>query len=58
MNHIWLTLMNVFNCIIESNGDNNYKLPHMHKQRLENQGALPTTIKVTEAALPYLGAQD
>lgn len=54
INRIWLTLMSVMNKIIEVHGDNNYKIPHLGKERLERLGELPESLPVTEQAKPYL----
>jgi hypothetical protein len=48
INNCWLTLMSVFNCIIEDGGGNNYKIPHLGKQKLKHQGWLPYVLEVTE----------
>lgn len=53
LNRIWLTLQSCMNCIIDDRGGNQYKIPHMCKDRLERLGQLPTTIPVTKAALEY-----
>ena len=50
LNRIWLTLQSCMNMIIESNGDNQYKIPHMNKDRLERTNTLPVSIEVTNAA--------
>ena len=50
INHIWLSLMTVMNEIIDSNGDNDYKIPHIGKERLEREGRLPVTLAVTDNA--------
>ena len=31
LNHVWLTLQSCFNMIIENDGGNDYKIPHMGK---------------------------
>ena len=54
LNRIWLSLMGVLNQIIESNGNNDCKLPHMGKEKLERAGNLPVTIPVTDAANKHL----
>ena len=54
LNRIWLSLMGVLNQIIECNGNNDYKLPHMAKEKLERAGNLPVTIPVTDAAYEHL----
>ena len=35
LNHTWLTLHSVFNQIILCNGDNNYSIEHLSKEKLE-----------------------
>ena len=35
LNHVWLTLQSCFNMIIENDGGNDYKIPHMGKESLE-----------------------
>ncbi len=46
LNRAFLSLMMNYNCILEFNGDNKYKTPHMKKQFLENRGMLPDSIRV------------
>jgi len=53
LNRIWLSLQQCMNEIIEHRGDNNYKLPHMNKDRLERLGVLPTVLEVTQEAQQY-----
>ena len=50
INRIWLTLMSCMNEIIDSGGDNSYRIPHMGKDKLEKENRLPLTIAVTKAA--------
>ena len=54
INRLWVTLQSIYNCIIENHGDNNYKIPHMNKERLERLGELPTALKVSREALAEL----
>ena len=54
INRIWLSLMMVMNQIIDTNGNNDYTLPHMGKEKLEVRGQLPTTIAVTSTAITLL----
>ena len=49
LNRTWLTLQSCFNMIIEEDGGNDYKIPHMNKEGLERIGQLPTVLDVTEA---------
>jgi hypothetical protein len=55
LNHAWLTLMTCYNEIIECQGGNDYKIPHMGKQALERAHKLPFQITVTNHAKLYLG---
>jgi hypothetical protein len=52
-NRIWLTLQSVMIRIIEARGDNNFKIPHMNKDRLERIDKLPLSIGVTPEANNY-----
>jgi hypothetical protein len=36
---------------LKCNGGNEYKLPHMNKDKLEREGRLPTALQVTKEAL-------
>jgi hypothetical protein len=47
MNRLWLTKMQVMDLIVQSNGDNDFQLPHMGKAKLERQNKLPTTLEVS-----------
>ena len=49
--------MGVYNEIIDCNGDNIYKLPHMNKDQLERIDQLPTVLKVTDNAFEHLQEQ-
>ena len=40
--------------IIENDGGNNYKIPHMGKESLERRGLLPKVLEVTPAATAWL----
>ncbi|XP_074347665.1 uncharacterized protein LOC141686536 [Apium graveolens] len=44
LNYVWLSLMNCMTEILKHRGNNNYKLPHMGKKKLERLGLLPTQI--------------
>jgi hypothetical protein len=46
INRIWLSLHCCLNDIIKHHGNNDYKLVHMQKDRLEREGQLPVTIAV------------
>ena len=54
MNRLWLTRMQCMNEILECHGGNDYKLPHMGKEKLERIGKLPDVLEVTEMARAYL----
>ena len=49
-----LTFMSCLNMIIEHLGDNDYKIPHMNKAKMEWEGRLHTVIDVMEAAAPMM----
>jgi hypothetical protein len=46
LNRAFLSLMMNYNCILEKDGDNNYKMPHINKEILEKQGKLPVSLSV------------
>ena len=48
LNHTWLTLHSVFNQIILCNGDNNYNIKHLSKEKLERTGQLPNVLDVVD----------
>ena len=50
INHMWLTLQTNFDDIIQHGGDNNYKIRHLNKNKLERMGSLPTVISVSPEA--------
>ena len=54
INRIWLTLQSVFNCVLLSTGNNDYKLPHMGKDALERQGELPLVLPVDPIVSQYI----
>jgi hypothetical protein len=54
INRIFLSLMCVYNMIIEHHGDNQFEVPHMNKDKLEREGRLPVAIQVTPEARQYL----
>ena len=54
LNHVWLTLQSCFNMIIENDGGNEYKIPHMGKGSLEQRGLLPWVLDVTPTANAWL----
>ena len=46
-NHTWLTLQCCFNQIIMHNGDNDYNIDHIAKEKLECIGKLPDVMDLT-----------
>ena len=48
INHTWLTLQCCFNQIIQNNGDNEYNIDHISKEKLECIRLLPDVIDVVE----------
>ena len=54
INRIWLSLQCCLNEIINHAGNNDYKLPHMQKERLESEGQLPVTIAVCDMGVAIL----
>jgi len=54
LNRIWLTHASVFNRVIADEGGNNFDIPHMKKDALEKEGALPIQIDLShDATLAY-----
>ena len=54
LNRVWLTLQGCLNMIIENDGGNNYKIPHMGKESMKRRGLLPRVLDVTPAATAWL----
>ena len=48
INQTWLTLQRCFNQIIAHHGDNDYKIDHISKEKLERNGNLPDVIDVVD----------
>ena len=53
LNGTWLTLHSVFNQIIQCNGDNNYNIEHISKEKLEQTGQLPNVLDVVDEASAF-----
>ena len=53
LNWTWLTLQSVFNQIILWNGDNDYNLEHLSKEKLERTGQLPNVLDVVDEASAF-----
>ena len=54
LNRVWLTLQSCLNMIIENDGGNDYKIPHMGKESLDRRGLLPGVLEITPAATAWL----
>ena len=54
LNRAWITLQSCWNMIIENDGRNDYKIPHMGKESMEWRGLLPKVLDVTPAATAWL----
>jgi hypothetical protein len=54
LKRIWLTYQSCLNEIINNNGGNFYKIPHMGKAKMEREGTLPRVLDVTENARALL----
>ena len=46
--------MSCLNMIIKHLGDNDYKIPHVKKAKIEWEGRLPMVLHVTDAAAPLM----
>ncbi|XP_015163525.1 uncharacterized protein [Solanum tuberosum] len=45
LNHVFLTLQCCMNEVMKDSGGNNYKVPHMNKERLERENNLPLQVR-------------
>ena len=54
LNRVWLTLQSCLSMIIENDGGNGYKIPHMGKESLDRRGLLPGVLRVTPPATAWL----
>ena len=48
INNDFLTLQKVMECIVLCDGNNDYKMPHISKGKLERSGQLPMSIKILD----------
>ncbi|XP_042018944.1 uncharacterized protein LOC121766756 [Salvia splendens] len=48
LNNVFLTLQSCLSKILEVHGGNNYKIPHLNKERLRRTVGLPTSLEVGE----------
>ena len=53
LNRTWLTLQSVFNQIILCNGDNDYNIEHLSKEKLKRTGQLPNVLDVVDEARAF-----
>ena len=53
LNRTWLTLQSVFNQIILCNGDNDYDIEHLSKEKLKRAGQLPNVLDVVDEASAF-----
>jgi hypothetical protein len=51
---IWVTLQSIYNMIIEYYGCNQFKIPHLNKDRMEREGTLPRELSLSEDAINIL----
>ena len=58
INQTGLTYMSCLNMIIKHLGDNHYKIPHINKTKMEQEGRLPMVLNVTDAAVPLTEIMD
>ena len=58
LNHTWLTLQCCSNQIILHNGDNDYTIEHILKEKLEHTGQLPDVLDVVEEADQIFNVND
>ena len=55
LNHVWHYLAELLqHMIIENDGGNDYKIPHMGKESLESRGLLPWVLDITPTADAWL----
>jgi hypothetical protein len=52
LNRAFLSLFQNYNLLLQHEGSNKYKVPHMGKERLERTGQLPITIAVADMVVP------
>ena len=53
LNWMWLTLQSVFNQIILCNGDNDYNIEHLLKEKLKQTGQLANVLDVVDEASAF-----
>ena len=52
--NLWLTLQCIYNEVLKSKGNNNYKLPHLRKEKLRKKGRLPENVTISNDALQLM----
>jgi hypothetical protein len=56
LNDLFLTLQSIMIAIVECGGKNNYKLPHLHKDKLKRAGRLPDRLWLSDEQYAKLNA--
>ena len=51
LDSVWLSLQKCMEASMLAEGNNNYKIPHMAKEKLRRRGNLPQNIEVSQEAL-------
>jgi hypothetical protein len=54
IDRIFVTLMSIYNSIIEHYGDNFLKVPHLDKDKMEKEGTLPSELPLSPDAIRIL----
>jgi transposase-like protein len=54
LDNVFLTLQTVMDQVILHDGSNNYRIPHMNKEKLQREGRLPVSISCSEALVTKL----
>ena len=54
INRIWVIYQSVLNEMIKCHGNNDYRIPHMNKAKLEREKRLPGCLNVCEEGVAWL----
>ena len=54
INRMFVTMQTVFNETLLDDGGNDYKIPHMNKEKLEREGRLPVVLPVDEIVSKFV----
>ena len=54
ISNLWLTLQCIYDEVLKSKGNNNYKLPHLRKEKLRKKGRLPENVTISNNALQLM----